>query len=290
MKICRFNDSRLGLVEGEQVLDVTAAAKILGEHAWPLPIGDLAMARFDDLVAEIEKIRGDADILALSDVTLLSPVANPAKVIAAPVNYDAHRIEATTDKELHQNTHTMQFEGYSSPIAKLGLFLKSSTSVVGPGQGMEVTFPDRRTDHEVELALVIGRQGRNIKLENALDYVAGYCIGLDMSVRGTEERSMRKSADGYTVLGPWLVTPDEIGDPGKLDFWIKVNGETRQNSNTSYLTVPIPELIEICARWYTLYPGDVILTGTPEGVGPVKAGDVMECYIDEIGAMSVAVR
>ncbi|MCZ6763438.1 MAG: fumarylacetoacetate hydrolase family protein, partial [Alphaproteobacteria bacterium] len=160
----------------------------------------------------------------------------------------------------------------------------------GAGEGMDVIFPERRSDHEVELALIIGRRASNVSQADALDVVAGYCIGLDMSVRGTEDRSMRKSADGYTVLGPWLVTPDEVPDPQKLDFWIKVNGETRQSSNTGLMTVPIDELIALASRWYTLYPGDVILTGTPEGVGPVVSGDVMEAHIESVGTMTVAVR
>jgi len=129
-----------------------------------------------------------------------------------------------------------------------------------------------------------------VSYENALDYVAAYSIGLDMTVRGTEERSLRKAIDSYSVLGPWLVTADEIADPDKLDFSIHVGDEERQNSNTDKLIFDCRKLIEYGSSFYTLYPGDVIMTGTPEGVGPVVPGDVMHCYCEGIGRMDVDVR
>ncbi len=290
MKICRFDDNRLGAVIGETVYDVTDAAEVLPPCHWPFPPGDLAMSRLPELVAAIEA-RGMSGVKHnIGDVALLSPIANPAKIIGAPINYEAHRAEAGQDPGLHHGTHQTDFTGFATPIAKYGLFLKAATSVAGAGQGVEVMFPERRTDHEVELAVVIGRQAKNVSAAGALDFVAGYCIGLDMSVRGTEARSFRKSPDGYTVLGPWLTTADEIADPGNLDLQITVNGEIKQQSNTSLLTVSVPELIALASRWYTLYPGDVIMTGTPEGVGPVGAGDVMEAGIEGLGSMRVEVR
>ncbi len=138
--------------------------------------------------------------------------------------------------------------------------------------------------------VLIGRQGRDIAAERALDHVVGYAIGLDMTVRGPEDRSLRKSIDSYAVLGPWLVTADEIADPGTLDLELRVNGELRQRSNTRHLIFDVPKLIAYASAAYTLYPGDLIMTGTPEGVGPVVAGDVIEAEIEGIGAMTVAVR
>jgi 2-keto-4-pentenoate hydratase/2-oxohepta-3-ene-1,7-dioic acid hydratase in catechol pathway len=122
-----------------------------------------------------------------------------------------------------------------------------------------------------------------------MSYVAGYAIGLDITVRGPEERSLRKSADTYSVLGPWLVTADEFGDPAQARLTIKVNGETRQDANTEDLVMPIPQLIEFMTSFYSLHAGDVILTGTPQGVGPIKPGDVMEAWIERIGTMRVDV-
>ncbi len=202
----------------------------------------------------------------------------------------AHVDESLADAQIHNNVHIAHYEGFKSPVAKFGVFLKSAQSVVGASQGVRIAFPGRRNDHEVELAVVIGKQGKDIKAADAMAYVAGYCIGLDMTVRGTEDRSYRKSADSYTVLGPWLVTADEIADAGNLDFSIEVNGEPRQRANTRDLITGIAELIEVASHVYTLYPGDVIMTGTPEGVNTVQPGDVMHARIEGLGEMDVAVR
>jgi len=148
---------------------------------------------------------------------------------------------------------------------------------------------DRRNDPEVELVIVIGKAARNVKAAQALDYVAGYCIGLDITIRGPEERSFRKSPDTYTVLGPWLVTADELADPSNLQLSIRVNGELRQDANTNDLVLGVRELIEMASSFYTLHPGDVIMTGTPQGVSPIRPGDTMLAQIERIGAMSVAV-
>jgi 2-keto-4-pentenoate hydratase/2-oxohepta-3-ene-1,7-dioic acid hydratase in catechol pathway len=170
------------------------------------------------------------------------------------------------------------------------VFLKASSSVVGPGEGIAIRKPGRRTDHEVELAFVIGKTGNEVPREHALEYVAGYCIGLDVTIRGSEDRSLRKSVDSYTVLGPWLVTADEIPDPGNLDLYISVNSEERQRSNTRNLILGVAELIELASSFYTLYPGDVFLTGTPEGVSPIVAGDKIAATVEKIGSMEVIVR
>jgi 2,4-didehydro-3-deoxy-L-rhamnonate hydrolase len=138
--------------------------------------------------------------------------------------------------------------------------------------------------------VIIGRIGRNIPASTALDYVAGYMVGLDMTVRGTEDRSFRKSADSYAVLGPWLTTADAVVDPQQLTIWLELNGEPRQRSSTGAMTVGIAELIEIASRVYTLYPGDVLLTGSPEGVSAVKPGDRIRAGCDGIGEMTVDLR
>ena len=150
-------------------------------------------------------------------------------------------------------------------------------------------FPDRRNDHEVELGVVIGRECNQVKAADAMDCIAGYTIALDMTLRGPEFQCFRKSIDTYSVLGPWLVTPDEIADPNALDLWITVNGEMRQQSNTRHLVYDIARLIEFASSFYTLKPGDVIMTGTPEGVGPVKPGDRIEAGISGIGQFSMRV-
>jgi 2-keto-4-pentenoate hydratase/2-oxohepta-3-ene-1,7-dioic acid hydratase in catechol pathway len=153
-----------------------------------------------------------------------------------------------------------------------------------------IRFPERRNEHEVELAIIFGKQGSDIPRDKALDYVAGYCIGLDMTARGKEDRSFRKSIDTYSVLGPWMVTADEIADPDDLTLKISVNGELKQSSNTKQLIYDCRKLIEWGSTFYSFYPGDVLFTGTPEGVSPVKPGDVMVASIDPIGEMTVPVR
>ena len=285
MRLCRFNDHRLGIVEGVTVRDVTAALEVLPKQEYPFPAHDLLIEHLDRIVERARTLLPGARTLAVDSVTLLSPVANPGKIIAAPVNYEKHRIEATKDPQLHGNN-----PGSAFSIQTAGLFLKATSSLVGPGEGVVIRLPERRTDHEVELVVVIGKRANHVARQDALAYVAGYSIGLDISIRGSEDRSFRKSPDSYTVLGPWLVTADEISNPGALDLQITVNGEVRQQSNTRHFILGVAELIEMASSMYTLHPGDLIFTGTPEGVSPIRAGDSIVATIANIGSMAVAVR
>lgn len=285
MRICRFNDDRLGVVEGATVRDVTAALDTLPEYRYPLPSHDALIANLGKVTARIKTLLPAAPALPLADIRLLSPVANPGKLIAAPVNYQKHLEEVKTDSQLSAGN-----PGHTLTIHNAGLFLKATSSLVGAGAGVAVRKPERRTDHEVELAFVIGREARNVPRSEALRYVAGYCIGLDITIRGSEDRSFRKSPDTYSVLGPWLVTSDEIPDPGSLDVQIAINGDVRQKANTRSLILGVPELIELASAFYTLYPGDVVFTGTPEGVGPIDPGDEIVASIERIGTMRVQVR
>ncbi len=281
-KICRFGENRLGLVEGAEVIDVTAALEVLPSLRWPLPAADLLIRHLDEVLAVARTLASGAPRFDTREVRFLSPVANPPKVIAAPVNYLRHQAEANADGGVH-------FEKDVKTVAHYGLFLKSSTSVVGTSAGVKLRFPDRRNDHEIELVAVIGKPGRNIPRERALEHVCGYTLGLDMTVRGPEDRSLRKSLDGFSVLGPWLVTAEEIPDPNNLGLELRVNGELRQKASTRELLFDVQRLIEYASSHYALCPGDVIFTGTPEGVGPVKAGDIMRCSIERIAEVDVHV-
>jgi len=283
MKLCRFDEDRLGVVEGDRVRDVTPALEALPRVSYPLPRLDPLIANLALVRERIAAVITSAPRRPLAEVRLLSPVANPGKIAAAPVNYRKHLDEARGDPAIHHQNQVGE-------IQRVGLFLKATSSLVGPSEGVAVQHPDRRNDHEVELAVVIGKAGRNIARASAMEYVAGYCIGLDMTVRGPEERSLRKSVDSYTVLGPCFVTADELRDPTRLELSLSVNGEPRQKANTRDLILGIPELIAFATSFYTLHPGDVLLTGTPEGVGPVQAGDRMLAEIEGIGRMEVAVR
>jgi len=293
MRLCRFDENRLGVIEGDpstalgasSLRDVTAALDVLPQVRYPLPTHDPLIANLPQVLARAKTIASSAPALSLADRRLLSPVANPGKIVAAPVNYQTHLDEVRADSNLHHNT-----AAHTVTIQTAGLFLKANSSLVGPGEGVIIRKPDRRTDHEVELCVVIGRTASQVSKADALDYVAGYTIGLDITIRGTEDRSFRKSVDTHSVLGPWLVTADEIPNPGQLDLQIAVNGEQRQKSNTSRLILSVPELIELASSFYTLYPGDVIFTGTPEGVSPIEAGDEIVATIEKIGTMRVHVR
>jgi len=283
MKLCRFDHDRLGVVVGDDVVDVSDATEQLPITRWPLPFGDPLFCHLDSLRPELELLSRTGRRKPLSDVKLKSPVATPSKLMAAPVNYRAHQAEAIADPTINFGADVKTIEHY-------GMFLKNPSGLVGPSEGVSLPSTERRMDHEVELAVVIGKSGFRIPRSNARKFVAGYSIGLDMTIRGNEDRSWRKSFDSFAVLGPWVVTPDEIPDPNALDFYLKVNGELRQSSNTRALIFDVDRLIEYASSAYTLHPGDVILTGTPEGVGPVVPGDVMDCYVERIGHMSVPVR
>jgi 2-keto-4-pentenoate hydratase/2-oxohepta-3-ene-1,7-dioic acid hydratase in catechol pathway len=277
MRIARFDNNRVGIVQGDAIRDVTGVLAQLPAHRHPFP-------RHDALIANLDILQNATTVrtVPLGGAALLSPVANPGKIMAAPVNYKKHLEEALADKGIHHGKLVDE-------IHKAGIFLKATSSVVGPSEGVRLVHTDRRNDHEVELAVVIGTEGHSIAASDALEHVAGYCIGLDMTIRGPEDRSLRKSPDSYTVLGPWLVTPDEVGDPGALEVQIAVNGQVRQREKTSELILSVPQLIAWASSFYTLYPGDVLLTGTPQGIGPVKPGDEMVASISRIGEMRVSV-
>jgi 2-keto-4-pentenoate hydratase/2-oxohepta-3-ene-1,7-dioic acid hydratase in catechol pathway len=283
MKLCRYDDDRIGVVvDDATLLDVTESLDAIPAVRWPVPLGDLLIRNLTAVRARIAQLMPGAKARAVSDVCLKSPIANPTKIIGAPVNYREHAEEAQGADLKHG--HDIK------PIGDWGLFLKANSALVGAGEGVKQRFEDRRNDHEAELAVIIGRQGSQIPRARAFDYIAGYAIGLDMTVRGPQFQCFRKSIDTYAVLGPWMVTADELTDPGDLDFQLAVNGELRQQSNTRYLIFDIAQLIEFAASYYTLYPGDIIMTGTPAGVGPVKVGDTMFIEFSQIGSMTVKVN
>lgn len=283
MRICRYNDDCLGLVKGDQLIDVTIALEQIPKLRWPRPPEDAMIANLDAIRLDIEENRKMGYVQGVNNVTLKSPVANPTKIIAAPANYMDHVDEAKDDVEIN-------FGREIKTINEYGLFLKANSALVGAGEGITLGHTDRRNDHEIEIAIIIGKSAKNVAYDDALDIVAGYAIGLDNTVRGVEDRSLRKSLDSYAVLGPWMTTADEIGDPDDLDFSISVNGEVRQNSNTKYLIFNCRKLIEYASKFYTLYPGDILMTGTPQGVGPIEPGDRLVCKVDIIGQMEVEVR
>lgn len=291
MRLCRFNDDRLGVVDPktETIADVSAALKLLPAQRYPLPNHDLLIANLPKIKAEAKRLAPRAKKIPLAKAKLLAPVANPGKIIIAPVNYADHLEEATKDPGLAHGRDMKNAE-----IGKWGMAMKATSALVGPSQGVRLRRPlagmENRNDHELELVAVVGRRGTSIKREDGLKYIAGYCIGLDMSLRGPQFPCFRKSIDSYAVVGPWLVTADEFGSPDAVDIQLWVNEEVRQKSNTRYLVYDVARLVEFASSFYTLEPGDIIYTGTPAGVGPVKAGDRIVSEIQGIGRMTVEVR
>ncbi len=287
MKLCRFDADRLGVVVGDTIHDITDIQTEIRNAARYDMRGDPVIAALPQWRAKMEAAVGKVPTKKRAEVKLLPPIARPSKVMAAPVNYEAHVAEMKAQPHV-----TGEDKGPTRPpgIQNQGIFLKSNSSLVGEAEGVAIRFPDRRNDHEVEFVIIVGKQGSRIKKENALDYIAGYTLGLDMTVRGVEDRSFRKSCDGYAPLGPYFVTADEIPDPNNVDFTVHLNGKLQQDAHTKDLIFNTQRLIEFASEFYTIYPGDILFTGSPPGVSEVHPGDVMHCACPLIGEMKVKVR
>ncbi len=277
MKICRYQETadgpvRLGLVEGGMVRDVSAAADSLPAVRWPYPPGDLFIANLERLRPAMEELAAKAVPIPVSQVLLKNPVANPGKFVCGAGNF----------------TDVLEMGGHPR---RMGFLFKMNSAAAGASDGVILRWPERVTFHEAEIAIVIGRTGTEIPASEALDYVAGYCIGLDMTMQGTEFPSFGKSFDTYGVMGPWLTTKDGIADPNRLNFRLQVNGVDKQVDTTARLVLGIQDLVEHAASIMTLHPGDVIFSGTPpRSVGPVVPGDVMHVEMDGLGEMTVQVH
>jgi 2-keto-4-pentenoate hydratase/2-oxohepta-3-ene-1,7-dioic acid hydratase in catechol pathway len=232
------------------------------------------------VIAALPERRAQLDQLVTSgtpvtDARLLAPIPRPPKLIACFANYR----EGRTGERLAQD-----------------MFLESPDSVIGPGGTVVLpAHPATVFHHEAELALVIGRTAKDLPAdERALDALAGYTCGIDVSARGIGRMSpsrIGKSFDTFTPLGPAIVTPDEVGDPQNLQVTLTVNGETRQDFNTSDMEYSVPEILAYATSYMTLVPGDVILTGTNHiGPGPIQHGDQIELTIEKLGTLAVDVH
>ncbi|GAB2850666.1 fumarylacetoacetate hydrolase family protein [Microbacterium insulae] len=272
MKIVSYRDeaggSRVGVVVDDAVIDATGLLR-------PQAGGTSAMRRLLEDGRPLEDILSglDGDPMPLDDLRLDPIVPDPGKIIAAPVNYFDHKAE-------------MQ-EAYH--VDSLGLFLKAPSSVIAAGEHIRLPYTDRRFDQEGELALVIGRRASHVTTEEALDHVAGYTLLLDITMRGGEDRSTRKSFDTFTPIGPFLVTPDETGPLASLRLRTWVGGELRQDADIADLIWDVPQLIAYASSVMTLHPGDVITTGTPAGVGQIGHGDRVAVAIEQLGRLEVGV-
>jgi 2-keto-4-pentenoate hydratase/2-oxohepta-3-ene-1,7-dioic acid hydratase in catechol pathway len=278
VRLVVFDGGRLGLLRDAAVVNVSDLVGA-GGVGWPPVFLLRAIADYDRLRPRLLEAQRSRRGIPFDRVRLEAPVVFPSKVIAAPVNYRLHieEMRSLVKGELHA-------------IERYGLFLKAPSSIVGPEAAVQLPFPDRRTDHEVELGVVIGRGARDVSIADAMTHVFGYTGVMDVTVRGDEDRSTRKSFDTFTPVGPVLVTADEIPDPHALRLQLWVNGERRQDGNTRDMIWNVPKLVEYASHVMTLHPGDLLSTGTPDGVGPLRPGDRATMEVEGIGRMSVTVE
>lgn len=295
MKLLNFtNESgvRLGILTERGVLDIARAVDTLPpESGDPVPVsvheiiegGQEAVQVLEDYIEQLTALGADHSALWLEEKGLkwAPSVTNPNKIICVGLNYRKHAEE----------THA-QVPEY--PI----LFNKFNNALAASGEDIPLPKVTAKVDYEAELAVVIGREAKYVPKEQALDYVFGYCAANDLSARDLQMRTpqwlLGKSCDKFAPLGPYLVTADEVGNPNSLDIKCTVNGEIRQHSNTSDMIFGIEEIVSYISQHMTLVPGDIILTGTPEGVvlghPPeqqvyLKDGDQVTIEIEKLGSL-----
>ena len=294
MKLITFveqGEDRLGIVTEHGVIDVRAASDLIKDGARaPLDVHDViaggvsaleALSRIADAVAADQAAFADA--LKVEDELRFAPcVTRPSKIICVGLNYRKHAEETNAPIP-----HT--------PI----LFNKFSNALAGHREDVPLPRTSNAVDYEAELAIVIGKKAKYVDRADALNYVFGYCSANDLSARDLQMRTSQwltgKSCDKFAPLGPYLVTADEVGDPNALEIQCTVNGEVRQRSNTSDMIFRCDEIVSYISRHMTLEPGDLILTGTPEGVVLglpeeervyLKDGDIVTVEIEKLGTLT----
>lgn len=282
MKIALFDDWKVGVVEGDHIIDISQQVPGWSPswpYAWLLPW----IAAVHDDPAPVQAALAACPRVALGAVRLQAPIPMPSKIIAAPVNYQLHQSEMGGKAGVYQGAVIKTIEDY-------GLFLKPSSSIAGPHAVITLPFAGRRTDYEAEIGVVIGRTVKNVVESEAGDAVFGFTGLLDLSVRGGEDRPFRKGFDGFCPIGPYVVTHDEVADMEDIGFHLDVNGERRQIGNSRDMIYSIRRLVSLASYQTTLYPGDIIATGTPQGVGEVRPGDRLRLEVDHVGVLEIGVN
>jgi 2-keto-4-pentenoate hydratase/2-oxohepta-3-ene-1,7-dioic acid hydratase in catechol pathway len=291
------DSARAGLVIGDEVFDV---AKLTGKASYATVLGILedwraAQGALKNAARNAAKSRIKA--MPLGRTKLLAPIRWPSAVYCAGANYADHAAEMARrmNRPLEPDPHSQGLKAWH--------FMKASRTLADPGATVKVSDLSQEVDWEVELVAVIGRTARNVPQEKALSYVAGYTAANDLSARDRGRRAKvsdtspfkadwtkHKTFDGSCPLGPWIVPASDIGDPQSLALKLWVNGVLKQDSNSKDMIFNVAEQIEQLSNGMTLYPGDLILTGTPAGVGSargefLKPGDVVKIWIEKIGAL-----
>ena len=274
MKLIRFgeiNKEKPGVLLSDGTkIDVSRFINDYDEHFF----GNQGIEKLNNW---LEKNQDSCPVLD-NDIRLGSPLFRPSKIVCVGLNYAKHAQESGMDVP-------------EEPV----LFFKASSAIIGPYDSITIPKGSEKSDWEVELAVVIGNKASYVSEKDALSHIAGYVLHNDVSERSYQlERSGQwvkgKSCDTFATIGPFIATPDEIGDPNNLNLWLKLNGEEMQNSNTSDFIFNIQEVVSYISQFMTLLPGDIISTGTPFGVGLglnppryLKDGDVIELGIDGLG-------
>jgi 2-keto-4-pentenoate hydratase/2-oxohepta-3-ene-1,7-dioic acid hydratase in catechol pathway len=277
MRLGVLTDGRIVAVSGETAVDVTAALPGAGPAA--------RLAAYPSCVDAVRSLVDASAGVPLSSLPLTAPSPSPRTVLAAPVNYAPHKGEL----------------GDRSPdkgkldARQMGLIVLAPASVTGPDGAVELPdLPGREFHYEGEIAVVIGRPARGVSRADALAHVLGYTGLLDITMRigaeGQEDRSMRKSFQTFTPIGPLLLTADEVPDPAALTLSLSVNGEERQRGGLDELIVDVPDLVAKASALVPLEPGDVIATGTPGGVGAIVPGDRLALTVSGVGTLELPVR
>ena len=246
-----------------------------------LQLGIWSANNMKAIVSHVKKNRLQRYLLLPNDAVLRAPIARPPKIVALGLNYVLHAKEGN-------------FEVPKEPI----LFVKVGSSVIGPNETIRIPRGLGRMDHEAELAVVICRTATEVKRKDADKYIAGYTICNDVSARDLQTKDISakhpwfrsKSFDAFSPIGPWIVTADEFRPPVHVGVECRVNGKVRQKANTRDLVFDIPTTIEFITKYITLEPGDIISTGTPEGIGPIRHGDTVVCRVERIGELKNPVR
>jgi 2-keto-4-pentenoate hydratase/2-oxohepta-3-ene-1,7-dioic acid hydratase in catechol pathway len=297
VKIVSFKSNRgdkIGIQTDEGIIDFSAAFQVfsLVEREEICPMITNTLMLLETGLFNVELFTALMDFLKRHDlisryklgsgkVELNPPVSKPSKIIALGLNYASHAAES----------------GRETPTEPV-IFCKASSAIIGPEDKVVINPEIGRVDPEVELAVIIGKKARNVSQTEAAEYIAGYTILNDISARDMQSQDFElrnpwfrsKSMDTFCPVGPCIVLPDEISPMDELDLVLKVNGEVRQKSNTRQLIFKIPQLVEYISGMMTLEPGDIISTGTPEGIAPIQPGDIIEATVEKIGTLTNYVR
>jgi 2-keto-4-pentenoate hydratase/2-oxohepta-3-ene-1,7-dioic acid hydratase in catechol pathway len=279
VRLLMFDDLRLGVATEDGVVDVT---DLVGDGVPPRDRMTALIASWRELAVDLAGAVRSRRLLDRSAIVVRAPQPRPSKIVAAPVNYRQHQEEMGGESGVYAGATLHDIDTYAG-------FIEAPSSIVGPDRPIELPFPDRRFDYEGELGVVIGRRASRIMRAEALGHVFGYVPLLDITMRGDEDRSFRKSFDTFTPIGPEIVTADEVGDPASLELELRVNGDRRQHAHVRDLIHDVPRLIERYSEVMTLEPGDLIATGTPDGVGPLAPRDEIDLHIPRVGRLRMSV-